>query len=133
MLDRQSIIDAADISTGKINVPEWGGEVYVKSPSIRERDILGGYTRKYLEVVKDKKGEPVLDESGNTKVKFIQSEEAEKAFSAFRLYKVGFSLCDENGKRLFGDEEIETVLAQKSPESIDRLFGEIEKALEKKD
>ncbi len=133
MLSKQAIIDAADIGTGKINVPEWGGEVYVKSPSIRERDILGTYTRKYLEVVTNKKGEPELDEKGNQKLRLIQSEEAEKAFSDFRLYKVGFSLCNEKGERLFGDDEIETILAKKSPASIDRVFGEIEKALEKKD
>ena len=132
MLTRQSIIEANDIGTGKISVPEWGGDVYVKSPSIRERDILGAYSRKYLEVVTDKKGEPVLDENKNPKLRFIQSEEAEKAFSDFRLYKVGFSLCDENGARLFSDEDIETILAKKSPASIDRVFGEIEKALEKK-
>lgn len=132
MLNKQLIIDANDIGTGKISVPEWGGEVYVKSPSIRERDILGTYTRKYLEVMTDKKGEPVLDENQNPKLKFIKSEEAEKAFSDFRLYKVGFSLCDEKGVRLFSDEEIETILSKKSPESIDRVFGEIEKALQKK-
>lgn len=125
MLDKKSIIEANDIGTGVISVPEWGGDVYVKSPSIRERDILGGYVRKFLETEIDKKGEP--------KQKMIQTEEAEKAFNDFRLHKVGFSLCDDKGERIFNDEEIETVLAKKSPASIDRVFGEIEKALEKKD
>lgn len=132
MLDKKAIIEANDIGMGKINVPEWGGDVYVKSPSIRERDILGGYSRKYLEIEKDKKGDPVLDENKNPKLKFVGGEEAEKAFQDYRLFRVGFSLCDENGKRLFSDDEIETILGKKSPEAIDRIHSEIEKALEKK-
>jgi len=132
MLNKEEIIKANDIGMGKISVPEWGGEVYVKAPSIKDRDTLGNYSRKYLEVEKDKKGEPILDENKNPKLKFIGGEEAEKAFQDYRLYRVGFAICDENGKRLFSDEEIETILGKKSPEAIDRIHSEIEKALEKK-
>ncbi len=59
--------------------------------------------------------------------------EAEKAFSEYRLKSVGFSLCDEKGNRLFSDEEIDTILSKKSPESIDRIFVELGGAIEKKD
>ena len=124
MLDKKAIIEANDIGTGKISVPEWGGDVCVKSISIRERDMLGSFARKFLETDIDKKGK--LEQ------KMLRTEEAEKAFNDFRLYKVGFSLCDDKGERIFNDEEIETILCKKSPESIDRVFNEIEKALEKK-
>lgn len=124
MLDKKAIIEANDIGTGKISVPEWGGDVYVKALSIRERDILGGFARKFLDTEIDKKGK--LDQ------KMLRTEEAEKAFNDFRIHKVGFSLCDDKGERIFTNDEIETILGKKSPESIDRVFNEIEKALEKK-
>lgn len=118
ILDRNSIIDAQDIPVRIIDVPEWGGSVNVKRASIRERDTLGVFTRKFLEVKIDKK-------SGEQKTEMITGDEAEKAFAQFRLFSVGFALCDEHGNRLFNDDEIETLLGKKAPDVIDRIFNDL--------
>ncbi|MFY9141564.1 hypothetical protein [Sulfuricurvum sp.] len=117
-LNKDAIINASDIKMATINVPEWGGEVSVKRPSIRERDALGVYSRKFLKVKPAKEGEEL-------KTEMIKGEEAEKAFADFRLHTVGFALCDEKGNRLFNDDEIETALGKKSPDIIDRIFNEL--------
>lgn len=116
-LNRDAIIGAEDIPVRVINVPEWGGDVHVKRPSIRERDSLGELTRQFLEVKTDGKGK--------AKNEFINSEESEKAFALFRLKTVGFALCNESGKRLFNDDEIEPILGSKSTEAIERVFNEL--------
>lgn len=117
-LDKNTIVEANDLKMATVNVPEWGGDVNVKRPSVRERDILGTFTRKFLEVKVDKK-------TGENKTEMIKGEEAEKAFADFRLHTVGFAICDEQGNRLFGDDEIETLLGKKSPEVIDRIFNDL--------
>lgn len=116
-LDRNSIVGAEDTPIKMINVPEWGGDVYVKRPSIRERDSLGELSRQFLELKVDSKGKQSTE--------FVRTEASEKAFASFRLKTVGFALCDEKGKRLFHDDEIESVLGEKSPEAIERIFNEL--------
>lgn len=117
-LNRDAIIGAQDIPVRTIDVPEWGGSVNVKRTSIRERDTLGSYTRKFLKVKPAKEGE-------EPKTEMLKGEEAEKAFADFRLFTVGFALCDENGNRIFNDDEIESLLGKKSPDVIDRIFNEL--------
>lgn len=121
-LDKNAIIEATDLKKTTISVPEWGGDVNVKRPSVRERDILGTFTRKFLEVKINKK-------TSESKTEMVKGEEAEKAFADFRLYTVGFALCDEKMNRLFSDDEIETLLGKKSPEVIDRIFNDLGNAL----
>ncbi|MHB8100368.1 MAG: hypothetical protein ACYDD5_12360, partial [Sulfuricurvum sp.] len=116
-IDKNTIIEASDIQTGTISIPEWGGDCFVKKPSIKERDILGTHTRIFMEVKTDGKGKQ--------KNEFVKGEESEKAFAAFRLKTVGFALCDEKGNRLFNDDEIDTLLGKKSPEVIDRIFNDL--------
>lgn len=116
-LNRDAIIGVADIPVRTINVPTWGDYVHVKRPSIRERDVLGALTRQFLELKNDGRGK--------TKNEFIKGEEAEKAFAEFRLKTVGFALCDESGKRLFSDDEIDPILGSKSSESIELIFNEM--------
>ncbi len=118
-IDKNSIIDASDIQVGTISIPEGGGDCFVKKPSIAERDILGAYTRAFLETKPSyKKGEDV-------KTEMKKGEEAEKAFANYRLKTVGFALCDDKGIRFFSDDEIDTLLGKKSPEVIDRIFNDL--------
>lgn len=123
-LNKDAILSVKDNTTGTVNVPEWGGEVCVKKPSIRERDALAVFFRAFAKVekVKVKKGDEEVEEN-----QFIPigTEESEAAYAKYRLYSVGFALCDENGNRLFSDAEIENVLGTKSPEAIDRIFNEL--------
>lgn len=124
-IDKNAIINAGDIKTGTISIPEWGGECFVKRPSIKERDILGAYTRVFMETK--------FDEDGKQKNEFVKGEESEKAFSSFRLKTIGFALCDEKGIRLFNDDEIDTLLGKKSPEVIDRIFNDLGNAFDTKE
>jgi hypothetical protein len=119
MLDKKSIIEAKDNRTGVLAVPMWGGEVILKSPSLKDSDHLSSLLRKAFDV----KGDKLIP---------IKGEEAEKAYRKYRLYAVGFSLADEKGERLFSDQEIETTLAKKSPESIAFIFENLEEAFKKK-
>lgn len=127
-LDKNAISEANDNPVSTISVPEWGGDVYVKRQSIRERDALGVYFRGFAKVekVKVKKGKEEIEE-----IKIIPhgTEESEEAYSKYRLYTVGYALCDEKGERLFSDTEIESVLGKKSPEAIHRIFNELGNAL----
>lgn len=125
-LDKNAIVEASDIQVSTISIPEWGGDCFVKKTSIAERDILGAYTRTFLEVKPSKKGEEV-------KTEMKKGEEAEKAFASFRLKTIGFALCDEKGVRLFNDDEIDTLLGKKSPEVIDRIFNDLGNAFAPKE
>ena len=123
-LNKDAILAANDNPVRTVNVPEWGGEVCVKHHSIRERDALGVFFRAFakIEKVKVKKGKEEVEE---TRIIPFGTEESESAYSKYRLYTVGFALCDENGNRLFTDAEIESILGTKSPEAIHRIFNEL--------
>lgn len=118
-LDRDAIIVAKDIPISTIQIPEWGGEVFVRRQNVRERDFLIPITDGYLDIKPPKK-------EGETPIfKVKEGEEAEKAYAKHRLFTVGFALCDENGDRLFNDDEIESVLGAKSPVIIERIYREL--------
>lgn len=125
-ISKDSVINAADIKIATVEIPEWGGTAFVKRPSVRERDILGTYTRKFLKFKPAKEGK-------EPETEMIKSEEAEQAFADFRLHQVGFALCDEKGDRLFNDSEIETILSKKSPVVIDRIFKELGNVLKEEE
>ena len=132
VLGKDAILSANDNPVSTVDVPEWGGSVCVKRPSIRERDALGVFFRGFAKVekVKVKQGK---DEIEDTQIVPHGTEEGEEAYSKYRLYSVGFALCDETGNRLFADAEIESILGKKSPEAIQRIFGELGNALKQED
>lgn len=117
-LNKDDIIGASDIPVKLINVPEWGGDVYVKRQSIRERDFLIPISNGFVSVEPPK---------GEEKPKMVmkKGKDADEAYSKYRIYTVGFALCDENGIRIFSDEEIDTVLGKKSIEAIERIYREL--------
>lgn len=120
-LSKEAIIGANDIPTKLISVPEWGGEVYVKRQSIRERDALIPISDGFMSV------EAPTKQGEKPKITMKKGEEAEKAYAKYRLFSVGYALCDEHGNRLFSDEEIESVLGKKSIASIERVYVELGK------
>ena len=101
MLSRDSIIAVKDFGIEKIDVPEWGGEVCLKKWSAKERGI-------YLSMAFNE-SEVKMDEVANSMVS-----------------AVAMSLCDEDGKRLFNDDELD-ILAGKNGEVIERLCKEVYK------
>jgi len=118
-IDKEAIIGAKDIPISTIEVPEWGGTVCVRRQNIRERDFLIPISDGFMSIEPPKKeGQPPI-------IKMKEGEESEKAYAKHRLYSVGFALCDENGERLFSDEEIESVLGKKSSVVIDRIHREL--------
>lgn len=105
VLNRESIIKAKDAEVvGPIEVPEWGGEVYLRPLSGAGRDRIEAQVVAHT------------DENGRT---------GADAYENIRARFVAASVCDEDGTLLFrrGDE---AMLGTKSAKALDRLFGRIQ-------
>jgi len=94
ILNKESIINAKDLQTVEVEVPEWGGSVLVRALSAGDRD-------EFTQWVTDKEGK-------------INSRD-------FMTKLVSISLVDEEGNRLFSAEEL-IELNKKSSKAIDKLF-----------
>lgn len=93
MLDKAAILAADDLPRETVAVPEWGGEVCVRTMTGTERDAF---------------------ESG------LLAKEGRMENVRARL--VSLTLCDEQGERLFDDAEVAT-LGKKSARALDRVFA----------
>jgi hypothetical protein len=93
-LNKDSILAAADLPTEKVPVPEWGGDVYVRTMSGTERDHFE---------------QTIADGKKATTLTHVRARLAVK------------TLCDQSGNRLFGDEDADA-LGKKSGKVLDRLF-----------
>jgi hypothetical protein len=91
-LSKSAILAADDSKKIEVDVPEWGGSVFIKVMSGTERD------RFESEFVGDKKNVDMV-----------------------RAKLVSKCLCDEDGDRLFSEEEVPQ-LGEKSAAVLDRLF-----------
>jgi len=91
VLSKGAILAADDVKLKTVDVPEWGGAVYMRVISGADRD------------------------------KFEQAY-SDKELGMFRVRFLAASICDENGSRLFSDEEIDE-LGRKSSIVINRLFN----------
>jgi len=94
MLNRESILQTNDLPSELVSVPEWGGEVYVRTLTGTERDA-------FEQALSGKKNKPNLD---NVRARFAV-----------------LTICDENGKRLFSDGDVKA-LGEKSASALDRVF-----------
>lgn len=90
VISKSRIVAATDTKLNTVNVPEWGGEVCLKTLTGSERDS------------------------------FEESYSGEK-MKNFRCRFLVLTLCDENGERLFADDEAD-VVGKKSSLVINRLF-----------
>jgi tartrate dehydratase beta subunit/fumarate hydratase class I family protein len=97
MLTREQILAVQDITQETVEVPEWGGSVYVRGMTGTERDA---FEQKIL-VQKGKKREANMD--------------------MFRAKLIAYSVCDEKGELLFAEEDIEA-LGKKSASALQRIF-----------
>lgn len=113
-LTKADIFKANDIKVEPVEIPEWGGVVYVKTMSGHERDAF--------ELSQMEGGTP-----------------AEK-YADLRAKMVALTVCDEKGNRLFSVDDVQT-LTKKSARALDRVFevsqrlsrigvGDIDKAAE---
>ncbi len=93
-LTRDSILDAQDLPSEAVDVPEWGGSVYVRVMTGVERDAFEA---------------SLMSAGGQTNVANVRARLAV------------LCVCDESGQRLFGDDDVEP-LGRKSAAALDRIF-----------
>ena len=102
MLDRDSVLKAQDIpAPEKVEVPEWGGCIYVRIMTGTERDEFEASS---IQIVGKGKHRTVSPDMRNARAKLLVR-----------------CLCDESGKRLFNDQDI-VALGKKNSGVLDRLF-----------
>jgi len=98
ILTREQILQANDIATETVSVPEWGGEVLVRALSGSQRDAFDDAT---------------LEQKGkNRRVNLVN----------VRARLCAISIVDETGKRMFSDEDVRA-LGRKSAAALDRVFA----------
>ena len=96
-LTRDQILEANDLTTREVSVPEWGGTVRVRALTGTERDALEASTLQ-----------------GKGKNKDIN-------LANFRAKLCTRAIVDEQGKRLFGDEDI-AALGRKSAGALAKVY-----------
>lgn len=99
LLSKNEILQADDRKTVKVPVPEWGGDVLVRSLSGRERDEFEQST---------------IKQKGNKQ---------EQNFDNFRARFVALCVVDEKGERLFATRQEVAMLGNKSVAALQRVFN----------
>ena len=93
MLTREQILGSNDLPSETVDVPEWGGQVSVRTMTGIDRDA-------FETTLVGKEGK--LDN--------------------VRARLVALTVCDKSGARLFGDEDV-AALGGKSAKALDRVFS----------
>lgn len=96
-LSADQILNAKDIETREVEVPEWGGVVLVRGLSGLERDAY----EQSLTMIRGKEHLPNLT---NARAKLVSR-----------------AVVDENGERLFTDRQV-NALGEKSSIALTRIF-----------
>lgn len=97
LLSRDQILEADDLETREVAVPEWGGEVIVKALSGEERDAF------------------------ELSLKQIRGDKMEPNLANARAKLVARCIVDEDGTRLFSNSDIKA-LGKKSAAALERVF-----------
>ena len=93
ILSKDAILAADDLPRETVSVPEWGGEVLVRTMSGTDRDAFEA---------------SLLEKDGR--------------MENVRARLVALTLCDSQGDRLFDDSEF-AALGRKSARALDRVFS----------
>lgn len=93
MLTKEQILNANDSKIEAIDIPEWGGQVFIRTISGTERD--------------------------NFEQSIIKGKETD--LTNLRAKFCVLVICDENGNRIFNDNHV-SVLGKKSAAALDRIF-----------
>lgn len=99
-LTRQQLDAVNDLKTKDVEVPEWGGTVRLRELSAKDRSLIEATTI-------GARGQGV--------------EIRVEAFKTLKQRVVAASLIDDNGNRLYKENEV-GFLAQKSGQVVERLF-----------
>ena len=100
LLNKQNIIDAADIHYKTIAVPEWGGEVRIRSLTAAQRD-------NYETLLMAQPKHDGMLRLDNVRARFAV-----------------MSVVDDAGELVFTDADIET-LAKKSASALGRIYDAV--------
>ena len=93
LLNRDAILKANDITMQTVNVPEWGGDVSIRTLTGTERDAFEA------SIVSGKKHD----------------------MTNIRAKLVARSVVDEKGVRLFTDDDV-CAIGRKNAKALDRIF-----------
>ena len=97
LLDREAILKANDIEKREVYIPEWGGSVYVRGMTGRERDQFEA---------------TIIRQRGrNTEINMKNA----------RAKLVVMCTVDQEGNHLFTDADV-ALLSEKSAKALDRIF-----------
>lgn len=94
MLTKEAILSADDLPRERVSVPEWGGDVFVRTMTGTDRDAF--------------------------EASLIGNKDGRMENVRARL--VSLTLCNEIGTRIFGDDDI-AALGAKSAKALDRVFA----------
>lgn len=97
LLTREQILAAQDLPMETVSVPEWGGDVMVRTLTGSERD-------QFEKLIITQQGKRAVQNLDNLRAKLCS-----------------VSICDEQGNRLFSQADIET-LGKKSSLALQRVF-----------
>lgn len=101
LLDKSKILAADDKPTVRVDVPEWGGHVFVRTMSAGERD---NYEAEIYDLSKGGKANDAKSMMANARARLLVR-----------------TLVDEEGNRLFEDSDMEA-LGAKSGLVVDKVF-----------
>jgi len=93
-LSKHDILASKDFNVELLNVPEWGGNVHVRTMTGKERNDLVDWRNK----------------------------QGDDCTSEFQRRFCALVLCDEKGQRLFTDDEAGE-LGEKSAKALDRVMA----------
>ena len=94
LLTKEDVFKAKDLIIEKMDLPEWGGYLFIRVISGRERDQFE---------------------------KSVQNKKGEIEFTNFRSRFAALVLCDDEGNRIFQEVDI-AELSKKSSAALDRIL-----------
>lgn len=106
LLTANDIIGAKDLVDERVEVPEWGGDVILRSLSALDREEVEAETTEI---------ETKFDEKGA--IRFVPHLNPVRARAKF----LARAIVDEDGNRIFDEKQLEG-LAKKAEGPLDRLY-----------
>lgn len=97
ILDKNAILKADDLKKELVNVPEWGGDVYVRGMTGADRD-------KFESSIVQTRGKDQTLNMVNIRAKLAS-----------------MTICDEKGNRIFTEADVKD-LSNKSAHALQRIF-----------
>ena len=97
LLNKKAILEVKDIEIEQVDVPEWGGHVFVKGMTGMERDTF--------------EASIVQQRGKDARVNMVN----------IRAKLAAQTICDEEGLRLFNDKDVKA-LGKKSANALQRVF-----------